>query len=230
MKKAFLVIVIIFLNFANTYAEEPPLVEVVSPKNYFDSYKNRRSWHGFVFNIHLKNYEPKQFTSAIDGQSYADVFGSPLQMTDFGLGYKLNFFMGSVNFGATYSVGRNSSGEYTLAIDQILYSAQYSLDTITDEPYVVPYIKYAIQRSTVKESNTSTTKSSSTNNAPVISAGLLIQLNSLDESTALNSRKAIGLENTFLDIFASQYSKSSLETDPDLSSSLALGAGLSFEF
>jgi hypothetical protein len=52
----------------------------------------------------------------------------------------------------------------------------------------------------------------------------------LDQDTAKESTFSTGLENTFIDLYITQYAKTESEDDPNTETDLGYGAGIRLEF
>lgn len=216
---------------------EDGLVEIRVPDAQPEAYREERRGHSWMFGLGVENYLPTNFASAIDGTAYGDMFGNssvPIAAIDFG--YKSNFSFGSIGLLAGYGtgqVGSAMSGENrTLSIVKTAVRLQLALDTLFEEPYVVPYLAAGLYRFGIDEAATDAglTFSGQTEFGTETTAGLLLQLNWLDEDSSRESRQSAGLQNTFLNIFVSQFGATQSSNDPETTSGWNLGAGLVLEF
>ena len=104
------------------------------------------------------------------------------------------------------------------------------LDALTKEPWLVPYAEIQPLVFSWAEDADSDSKSGTSDVTFAYRAGLLIQLNKLDERAARSALVNYGLDNTFLDIFIHQHMTSESSSDVDLQSALSYGAGVKLEF
>lgn len=217
--------------------KKPELVEVEINQDFLASYKERREDHGIYFSLAYESLKLKNFTSATDGLTYEALFGeSDIPLILVGLDYKYNFSLGSVAVGLQVGKGevsRDKSGvERRLTAGKYGVGLKYTVDNILDEPYVAPYVGINFWRMELEEKNkaTGTSISETTQMGYNYSLGLLIQLDWVERESAKTTTFNWGLENTFLDIYATQYAKTTAEDDPNTETDLLLGAGLRLEF
>ncbi len=215
---------------------ETPYVEVYRDVDVFANYKDRRDNSGVLFSIDYHNLLPKSYLSTLDNSSFTDVYGeNGVPMFEMQLAYKYNFSMGAIAIGAGYAMGTQTGVESngkdaTITITKPFLSATYIMDNIYEEPYIAPYGQVQMWQLGVQESSESNSFSGSTELGFSYAGGLLIQLNSIDADTARTSIKTMGLENTYLDLYAIKYMKSQSANDADTESELTWGAGLKLEF
>lgn len=219
-------------------------IEVVYPADRLVPYRERRSTWGATFGIQNEQMYPGNFTSQYDGFAYEKMFGqTPINIIQGHAGVKYNFGAGALAAGLLLGAGSVYDTiiryEYTpvqdidseLEITKMGASFSYLLDTLFAEPYVVPYIEGQIVQLNWQESTVDLeAKSGTTDFSTVFTVGALIQLNWLDPASSLEANKNSGLENTYLDLFVSQYQASSGEDDPNFETDFNFGAGLRFEF
>lgn len=219
-------------------------IEVVYPADRLVPYRERRSTWGATFAIQNEQMYPSNFISQYDGFTYEKMFGqSPINITQGQVGVKYNFGAGALTAGLLFGAGSVYDTiiryEYTpvqdidseLELTKMGASFSYMLDTLFAEPYIVPYIEGQIVRFDWQESTVGLeAKSGTTDFSTVFTVGALVQLNWLDPASSLEAQKSSGLENTYLDVFASQYQASSGTGDPNFETDFNFGAGLRFEF
>ncbi len=220
---------------ADSPSHSPPLVQVERENNAVDLYEDRRTTHGFLFSVGYHNYTPKNYLSTLDLTVYSEIYGSsPIGMYEVQLSYKYNFDLGAMTAGLGYGSGSVSgtfnNTERTLSVTKPSLSIGYIADTLFSEPYFAPYFKVAVWQISVKESDGTQSFSGDTKMGFNYTIGALIQLNALDLDTSVYANKRFGLSNTYLDIFATQYTKTQDASDADTESELGYGAGLVFEF
>lgn len=227
---------LIFLSYGPAIALEsplePPLVALELPQDNLASYKERRTRHGFVFNINYEPIEFKEYVSFIDNYTFKDMFGdSTLNFMALNLDYKFNFSLGALSLGALYGMGK-IEGPDARSLDLQKYGARlkYTMDNLFKEPYVAPYAAIDFWQMSYRENSQGTEFSGTTQMSYNYTFGLLLQLNWIDWETATNATFDYGLENTFIDLYITQYSSPQAADDPDLSSEFTAGAGLVLEF
>lgn len=215
--------------------ENIPLVEVHYPQDNLASYKERRSDHGAYFSLGYEDLVLKNFISIIDGRRYSENFGSSgIALIRAGLEYKYNIGLGSIAAGAEFGSGevsgKDTVGDRKLSITKYGVSAKYAADMIMDEPYAVPYVGINIWQMELTDKTTTTSIKESLNMGYNYTLGVMLQLDWIDYETAKKATFDYGLENTFIDIYATQYASSGSAADPDASTDFIYGANLRFEF
>lgn len=224
-----------------TKAEEGPapnggLVEVRSNDQAYFSYSERRQTHGWQFALGRELYQPKNFVSHIDvNNTYETMYGTgDISVYYLETGYKLNVSAVSVSALVGYSSGQikeSSTGvTNSLTLERTNLKLMLAIDNVLAEPYVAPYVAVSMGETSIKEAEGDVDFSARTRVSMTTTAGLLLQLNWIEEESARWAWLNSGLENTYLDVFMTQYAKSSGEEDPDLSSGFNLGVGLRLEF
>ncbi|WP_413583019.1 hypothetical protein [Bdellovibrio sp. HCB288] len=211
------------------------LVEKEIAQDSLADYKIRRENHGIYFGLEYEDYVPVSFVSINDGKTYQELFdGASLPIISLAIDYKYNFALGSVAIGGSYGMGSiqdNRSGEdRTLEISKLMATLKYSMDNIMNEPYVVPYFGMSMYKMSLTDKSPTSTINE---DAPVgysYSVGFLLQLDWLDRDTAKAATFNYGLENTFLDVFMSQYLAAGDDTEANMESDPIWGAGLRLEF
>ncbi len=212
-----------------------PLVEVELHQDNLAPYKERREDHGIYAGV---IYEPlvfKSFVSAIDDANYSTMFGAEaIPLVSLLIDYKYNFMLGSLSAGISYGQGKLSdsvSGVYrTLEISKTALGFKYSMDMLMTEPYVVPYVGLQFYNMSISDSTPTQSFSETLEQEISYSLGVLLQLDWIDYETAKHATFYWGLENTFIDLFITKYTKSAdagkanMETDP------TFGAGIRLEF
>ena len=211
------------------------LVEVQILQDNLAPYKERQEDHGFYFRLAAEELLLKNFISAIDGLEYAEILkDNPTRMAMLNMEYKYNTGIGAFSVGVQAGKGNASdwaSGqERTLNITKYGLGAKFTADKVLAEPYVAPYVGFTAWQMNIVEDSLVESKSEVTGIGYNYTVGLMIQLDWLDGDTAKNTTFNWGLENTFLDIYATQYAQSSGEEDPDTATDMILGAGICLEF
>ncbi len=217
--------------------EEPHLVEINYPIDVFAPYKERRRTHGANIGIHLENYVPGRWESLIDSEFYENTYGkTPISLTSFEAGYKYNFVLGSLSFMGGIGYGEANTtflgASRVMGIYKYFGRGMYALDNFLPEPYIVPYVAGSIWQMRIKESETGSSDggTATTGVGFDYSFGALFQLNWMDPDLASQTLNENGIQNTYLDLFVTQYLNTLKKTDSSLSSNFILGLGLRLEF
>jgi hypothetical protein len=222
-------------NMVEEVANPTGKIEIQYEAEAMAPYRQRRGTWSPIFGINASMIQPKKYFSEIDGDPYDAMFGSqaiPMVQAQFGAQY--NFTLGSLGFlvegGYGQVSGSNSGTSRSLSLMKKGASLTYTMNTLWPEPYLAPYISGELLNFDYREEGATDSKSGSTAFTSALTVGLLIQLNWLDPDSALDARNSSGLNNIFLDVFASQYNTSNSSTDANFQSDLNWGAGLKFEF
>ncbi len=212
------------------------VVEMHIPIEVNQPYRDRRLDHGFMFGLNYENTQMFNYVSIVDFTTpFADMFGDieiPIYNTS--VGYKYNFLLGSLaaNLGLGYGTYSSSdSGIFrSLTFTKYSASASYIADALFKEPYVAPYATVGVNQFDITEKAGEAEYSHGIQAAYFFTAGLLLQLNWLDEDVARKSIVDYGLENTYLDVFVTQFQPSVDPEDPNTETEYTFGAGLRLEF
>lgn len=222
---------------AQENSEDPPLVEVELSQDNLAPYVERREDSGIYFGINFEAVDLKNYVSVLDGvnQSYYKVFGSdavPLIKINFD--YKYNTAMGSlaagVDFGMGNLAGTETAVRHELSLMRYGVGFKWTLDNLWDEPYVAPYLGINFWQMGISEKTPTDSFSITTGIGYNYSLGCLFQLDWLDYDSSKTSTFSWGIENTFLDLYATQYAKTMSDKDPDTATDFLYGAGVRLEF
>jgi hypothetical protein len=236
-KVCFVILLVLNVVTASAATEETGLVEVEHYQDYLAPYRERRADNGAYFAVSYQPLVMKNYVSFLDGSTYGDIFGTAaIPMIDASFNYKRNFALGSIAAGIEYGGGQISgslagaSGSRTLTISKIGAVFQYTADVLMPEPYVAPYIAISVWQMDIGEKSDTDKFSATTKPGYNYTIGALLQLDWIDYDNAKNTTFNWGLENTFIDIYATQYAKTQAADDPDTSTSILFGGGLRLEF
>lgn len=212
--------------------ENLPLVEVQIRQDNLAEYKVRRELHGTYVSFDFEAIEFKNFISTLDGQNYQAVFGSDtVNLLQLGFDYKYNFALGSLSAGAFYGMGKvDGAADRSLEITKYGVGLKFTADMLMNEPYLAPYVGFNVWQMGFSEKSATDSFSATTQLGYNYTVGLLIQLDWIDYEAAKESTFNWGLENTFIDVYATQYAKTEAPDDPDTTTDFLLGGGLRFEF
>lgn len=217
--------------------EDPPLVEVELIQDNLAPYIERRDNSGIYFGINYEGVDLKNYISVLDGvnQSYASIFGSnPVPLIRVNVDYKYNTSVGSIAAGIDVGTG-NLSGTvsgvtHDLTLLKYGVGLKWTLDSLWAEPYVAPYLGINFWQMGIKEKTPTDSFDMTTDFGYNYSLGFLFQLDWLDYNSSKTSTWDWGIENTFLDVYATQYAKTMSDTDPNTETDFLYGAGLRLEF
>ncbi|MNL47867.1 hypothetical protein D3C87_1706770 [compost metagenome] len=104
------------------------------------------------------------------------------------------------------------------------------MDMLLDEPYAAPYVAYSMWKMGISEESPNDKFNATTQIGYSYSVGVLLQLDWIDYEVAKTATFNYGLENTFIDVYATQYAKTQAADDPNTSTDFTYGAGLRMEF
>lgn len=200
-------------------------------------YRERRPSWALAMSVGQEVITPDSFVSIQDNSSYETLYGSgAIHMVQATLGFKYNIPMGAVSAEGIFATGNvaddRTGSSRSLSLTKKGVQATWTLDAIFKEPLVAPYVSGQIFELDYNDKGASTGNSAGTT-APTSSIvlGLLLQLNSLDPTdTAMVAHHDFGLNNTYLDLFVSQYNSSTSSSDPEFQTAVNWGAGLRLEF
>ncbi|MBC87595.1 MAG: hypothetical protein CL677_10510 [Bdellovibrionaceae bacterium] len=220
---------------------EPVGVEanIVDGKYELLAYPERRPPWTTSFGISYGNFDPLDYESEFSGEFYEDIFAiDDSSLIEFELTFQRNLSFGSLAIEVALGYySANASDEYvdattdniSINLTQLRMGGRFSLDTIFDTPYVVPYASLGAYLMYYEESLNSRSVFGNTSPAIYYSAGAKFQLNWLEPEIAHQAYQQYGMQNTFLFIEARQTLESVTEADPNFSSEVTLSGGLSIE-
>lgn len=202
--------------------------------NYMMPYKKRRGTFGFTMALGYSQYTPTYYKpDFVVNETYETYYGyTETPMLEMTMGIKWNNALGSIafDFGAGYyfNNSRNEDDNANLRIVPVRAGGTLALDTLMDEPYVVPYATVGAYTAFYNENVFSQSVQGNTPIGLYWAAGALFQLNWLDESSAIASYSDTGLENTY--VYAEARSFMSSTDIPNLGTDPEFGAGLKLEY
>lgn len=228
---------------ATTQASETPgseLIEIEYPVEALLPYRDRRPTHQVTANIQHEMFAPTGFISpTVTDPAAANIYSKVYSDKDMGItslsiGYKYNIPLIGLEVAPFYGMGslKESTIGETMLLDVSKAGVRVAgyLETLTSEPYVVPYAALQFQIWNVEEKSATKAFSRETGFVMGTQLGLLIQLNWIDPDGALTAMNESGLNNTYLDIFAQQYGESTDSADPNLTTDFNWGVGLRLEY
>jgi hypothetical protein len=237
-RSIFLVIIITFVSgFASAdIPDENPggVVEVYSQISYDKPYRERRPTWTWDLALQYEAISPDDFRSDLSpSTTYDAAYGEPLTNIQAMFGPKYNTRLGSFTLDVLFSRGDVKSSKLvptSLSITKTGGAITYTADTLFPTPYVAPYIQYQIFGMTYDQSATGlgdfTGEIAMTT---AVAAGLLFQLNWLDEDSARAGYLETGIQNSYIDIFATNYASTKSEDAPEFGGT-TVGVGFRVEF
>lgn len=235
------------LNFEESSGSGEVILE--KAEDYSLPYKERRGTHGVLFSVGMEKFYPVDYRSLFNDSHVEEIIKEDrISLVGAELGYKYNFTLGSVAILGTYASGAADGSfggsDRNLAITKYGLSGNFALDAFLNEPWIVPYVQGGIHQFLIAESGINGDQSATANIAFNYKFGLMFQLdwleNAMDKSSKVDRLRSSGLENTFIDVFMTEYLASSgaidpadafgTEGDPNLRSSAELGVALKLEF
>lgn len=215
-----------------------PGTKTLGKADILKPFKERRPSWTSKFEVMYSMYEPINYTSEIVPTVFEEYYESgdvPLS----GLGYELkkNFSFGAMALGGSLGIYSTNAtlDDSTLQLIVPSVKATLYLDTLFDEPYIVPYASFGYSYFSYKEEYEDAIEivevSGETDNF-FISFGAELQLDWLDKTADVSAYNS-GLENTFIFVEGRMYMDQGIirsAEDPDFSTDLYLAAGLRLEF
>lgn len=217
------------------YSDDSNTIEInYQPENRTSYIARRGRWSG-IYSFSFEPIRPTKFKSLIDAEAYSGAFsGKQLQIAQLSIGTKFNFIAGGLTaefIGGQGTLNVEKDGvSRSLMLTKQGFGLGFILDSMFSEPYIAPYFNLQMTKFDYQEKSNETKKSGTTKFSNTTTFGILLQLNSLEPGLSQESFAKHGLNNTFLDIFASKYSASGDSLDPNLETGLNYGAGLKLEF
>ena len=214
------------------------LVEVRSNRTIFLPYKQRQNPWGFSVSLGGEFIYFPNLISQYDFNTYEDMFGTSLQTAmSFELGPKYNMSWGSLGltFGyASLNITDDRLGaEAGIKFNRYNTTLTYYLDMLSSEAYFVPYVAAGVWQADYEETNNQypgEVEKYTTEVGYHWRVGGLFSLGWLEPNTALRSRRTVGLQEAFLNLYVSSTYMSESNPDPDLESEMDIGATLLLEF
>lgn len=198
------------------------------------TYQERNPKVTTLWSIQTSNYYPTGYLSPKDGNSYKNLFGpATISMTE--LSAHLRRKLGAIDFGVglSYAAGGVSSNligdQVGLALEAIGLSGGVWLNGFSQEPLLVPFGQILVNTVAFTEADSSGSIRGQALYQLYFKAGLQVQLNKLEPDNSDRARQSIGLENTFLDVYAMGPLSKTAGTI-NLTTDFSWGAGISLEF
>ena len=198
--------------------------------NLLVPYRERRGSFGSVFSLDYSMYEPINYQpDFLPLADFETQYGSAeIPLIQLKLAGKWNAQFGSLAIEAGAGYYQNSSdNEGVLTLTPFSLGVTLALDTLTPEPYIVPYGTFGTTLMSFEEELGSQGRGG-TELHFYYQAGLLLQVDWLDPTGDFNSFNSHGIENTFINLGVLGIIGSPAE-DADFTNSMALQAGFKVE-
>ena len=201
---------VVFVPWTPTWGSTPALVETEAELNTLLPYKQRQVKSSLLFSIGQTQLYPSSYVSPYDGNSYTNLFGEnqtlPFSTLEFIVRQKWGWF--DFGVGIHYGMGQTSSNKLgdpvSLNFSGPGLALGLWLNQIWDEPFVVPYLQYQYLQWSSEENSNLSGQRTMLMNSSAFKVGLQFQLNIFEKDLASRSLAAMGLQNTFLDIYLIQ--------------------------
>jgi hypothetical protein len=205
------------------------------------SYRERRARWSETFSLQASNFVPRYYLPHYIDLDYLSVYNQQLPLMEGNLVFKRNLPFGAIGaeIGAGYfkttsnpSLATADATPLNSALELVILrlGLQLSFDALMSEPYVVPYVSGGIYSFDYRESQPTNAYTGITQPAPYLTAGLMFQLNWIDQASAETVYDDAGLENTFLFIEVRSLFDSGNSQDPKFNSAPHFDAGMRMEF
>jgi hypothetical protein len=207
-------------------------VEVQTGQDVLAPYSERRDPNGIMIGLDYEAIIFKSFVSTYDGSTYDILFGSGvIPLVHLSLDYKRNFVLGSIALGFDYGAGTVSGASgSSLEVTKYGGSVKYIADNLSKEPIVAPYVGLNIWKIKTVDDAITTQITQTTDVGFNYTVGVLLQLNWIDLHTSRMAAINYGLENTYLNLYATQYLNTASDTDIKTETDMTFGAGVKLEF
>jgi len=207
-------------------------VEVAQLFAVDDSYKLRYPRFTSLWSITSSPIRPSDYFRPSDGLTYSDLFGdssiSNLELSVF-FRYKFSFFDFGVGPGVSQgSLASSRALNSSLGVNITTLKLRAWLNTISNEPFFVPFFGSEYLNIKASESDGVSTLVTQLPGAWIYRVGFQIQVNDIDSTGARQALVDVGLQNTFIEL--SYFGLLSKTGELFLTPLSGLSVGLSLEF
>lgn len=218
------------------------LVEVRTKRDEFLPYKKRQGDWSLLLSLGSEKVSYPGLLTQVSAETedftFAEMFGERNNfMMNIELGPKYNTRLGSFSILFGYgNFNKNDSrigSESGLSIYRYSVTLNYYLDTIFEEPYIVPYVGGGAWTADYRETSESypdDVRHYSTDVGTQLKFGVLLGLDWIEGDSAYASRRRTHTTAAFLNIYGISNMMSEAEPDPDLENDIDIGASLILEF
>ncbi|MCB0412499.1 MAG: hypothetical protein KDD22_08235 [Bdellovibrionales bacterium] len=204
-------------------------------KLYLVPYKVRRKDWGGSVSVAYSNFEPLYYEPDFYRLPYESVYSSPSSpLIELQFSVKYNMAMGSIGGEAAVGFFKAESESVDapseLELIPIRLGANFLLDTLFLEPYVVPYVSGGGYIMKYTETESIRSFNGTTQVAPYVAAGLQFQIDWMDPASARDAYLEGRVQNSFLFVEGRKFFASSAAQDPDFETDLHIDGGVRVEF
>lgn len=217
-------------------------IEVIYPADLSKPYRERKGTWSKNVSFSMQVVRPESYESFIGlaatdtiPESYTDSFGKKdINLISGSIGLQFNTSLGSLTADLVGGYGKVES-EYdigTRSLNLVKRGAAFGFlfNNIFEEPYVAPYANVEVFNFQYSDKLVDDSDAGTTAMAIGTTVGALIQLNHLDPSSAArDANNDWGIQNTYLDVYATRYGTSSSSDDPDFATNFNFGVGIKIE-
>jgi hypothetical protein len=221
--------------------EGDPYVRIPGTNRFeIQHYGKRRRPFGFDCAIGMSSYSPAMAKNNVSTTGVSTQYAPPqTSLIEVQFGPRWNFMMGSLALdlgaGQYYGESHGDTIDTTLTVTIVHVGARYTLDTLMREPYIAPYVAGGVYQVSYSEQGSDSAGDDLNNTgsnpiAPYFAVGANLQLNWLDQRTARNAFREIGLLNGSLFVEARQLLSSTSGYADMSSNGVYLNGGVRLEF
>jgi hypothetical protein len=207
-------------------------VEVTEPRMLISPYKTRYPQITTLWSINSLPLRPHNYVRSSDHLKYQDLFGnSSIGNLEFSGFIRRKFSIFDCGFGFGLSNGFLRSATYpgsSLAIDIRSLKVRVWMNTLTDEPYFIPFAGLEYWNLQISESDGIGSNITQVPGAIIYQIGFQLLLNPIDPSAATTGLIEFGLQNTHLDI--SYFMLANKKEELVITPLNGISVGLSLEF
>lgn len=200
-------------------------------------YRDRRPRWGSTYSVGYSSYEPVNYDPDFVTASFSDIYKSPdLPLIELAVAMKRNMKIGSLGFELGVGIYRNNSdntdlSDSSLQVIPVRLGLVLALDTLTPNPYLVPYAGAGAYTMVFKEELAGgSSNNGNTQAALYFHGGLQMSLGWIDPTGARLAYQESGVEGTFIYAEVQSYMASSNVADGDFSNTTSYAGGLRLEF
>ncbi len=219
------------------YVEPDHIQKIKEDKEYkLEPYRVRRPRWGKTVSVGYSAFEPTNYEPNFAAVTYSELYTTAeMPMIDVTFVLKRNMTFGSI--GGEFSAGiysnRSDSPDLvdsTLHLYPVRLGGVLVLDTLMNEPYIVPYVSGGGYIVFYKEALGDNTFNGNTLLAGYMRGGFAFQLDWIDRASARASYRDSGIESTYAYVEAQTQMAAGDEQDPDFSTDVNWAAGVRVEF
>lgn len=205
------------------------------PLDRLASYRERRMGTGGLLSFSYSQFRPMDYDPSFTLNDFDTVYGGDSsQMIEFSFLYKINFAMGSIGFGLGVGYQKLESdinfGDSYLSTVPLRFEAIVALDTLFENPVLVPYGIAGLYTVYYREEQASLARTGTTQAAPYFGGGLQMRIDGFFPEQSFNAYRENFQENSFVYLEVRKWIESSELADPSFATNFQFGGGVRFEF